>query len=273
MQITPVVKQLLIVNIIFFIGAQVLGEPIYDNLSLYFFENDKFHIWQLISHMFMHAPLPNIMHIAFNMFALYSFGSALEYFWGGEKFLFFYISCGIGAALFHMGINYYELNHILENAANLNLSNETLHQILNATISEGDRYRPDLFGNELQVILEKAGKINLLNQESYNALFEAARLVQVPMVGASGAIYGLLVAFAFMMPNAELALMFIPIPIKAKYFVPALLLIDLFLGLKGNSIFGGGTGIAHFAHIGGAVVGFLMMYYWKKNDMNKHRWN
>ena len=86
-----------------------------------------------------------------------------------------------------------------------------------------------------------------------------------PAVGASGAIYGLLVAFAFMVPNAELALMFIPIPIKAKYFVPGLLLVDLVLGVSGNSIFGGASGIAHFAHIGGALVGFLMMWYWKKN--------
>jgi membrane associated rhomboid family serine protease len=94
-----------------------------------------------------------------------------------------------------------------------------------------------------------------------------------PAVGASGAIYGLLVAFAFMVPNAELALMFIPIPIKAKYFVPGLLVVDLILGVSGQSIFGGASGIAHFAHIGGALVGFLMMWYWKKNQFTGNRWN
>jgi membrane associated rhomboid family serine protease len=92
-----------------------------------------------------------------------------------------------------------------------------------------------------------------------------------PTVGASGAIYGLLVAFAFMFPNAELALMFIPVPIKAKYFVPAIVLLDLFSGVTGYSIFGGG--IAHFAHVGGAAVGFLMMRYWKKNQFNNNRWD
>jgi membrane associated rhomboid family serine protease len=99
-------------------------------------------------------------------------------------------------------------------------------------------------------------------------------LSKVPVVGASGAIYGLLVAFAFMFPMAELGIMFIPIPIKAKYFVPGLLVIDLFLGFNGQSIFGAGsTGVAHFAHIGGAITGFIMMWYWKKNQFKHNRWN
>jgi membrane associated rhomboid family serine protease len=93
-------------------------------------------------------------------------------------------------------------------------------------------------------------------------------------LGASGAIYGLLVAFAFMFPNAELMMMFIPVPIKAKYFVPVIVAIDLYMGLQGSSLFGGsGSGVAHFAHVGGAVVGFLMMWYWKKNQFNNNRWD
>ena len=116
--------------------------------------------------------------------------------------------------------------------------------------------------------------MDLANQVNFNALLEAAQSVQVRMLGASGAVYGLLVAFAFMFPNAELAFMFIPIPIKAKYFVPGIIAMDLFLGLKGNSIFGsGGTGIAHFAHIGGALIGFIMMWYWKQNQFSNNRWN
>jgi rhomboid family protein len=269
MQITPTVKQLLIINILFFIGSQLV-EPAEIYFSLYSYQSDNFKFWQLLTHMFMHG---NIMHIFFNMFALYSFGSVLEHFWGAKRFLFFYISCGLGAALMQMGINYLELQYLLEGASQLNLSDVTLHEILNATVSQGNFYRADLFEADIRPILEQAGKLSLLDQSSFDALFESAKVVRVPMVGASGAIYGLLVAFAFMTPNAELALMFIPIPIKAKYFVPGLLCIDLFLGLKGNSIFGGGTGVAHFAHIGGAIVGFLMMWYWKKNSMNKHRWN
>lgn len=266
MQITPVVKQLLIINIIVFIGSWALGPQIFTTLSLYFFENDKFQFWQIITYMFMHG---GVMHIAFNMFALYSFGSALEYFWGGEKFLFFYISCGIGAALLHMGINYYELQQILDQLSSLNFSKEDLHILLNADYKTLFDTNGQMIAGKVKAILDNAN----CSQEQFNTLAQAVGIVQSPMVGASGAIYGLLVAFAFMVPNAELALLFIPVPIKAKYFVPGLLLLDLFLGLKGNSIFGGGTGIAHFAHIGGALVGFLMMWYWKKTSFNNNRWN
>ena len=270
MNITPVVKQLLIINILFFIGSQLV--PVAETyFALFSYQSYNFRFWQPITHMFMHG---NIMHIVFNLFALYSFGSALEHFWGGKKFLFFYISCGLGAALLQMLINYLELQHLLEGVSYLNLSDNTLYEILNSTISDKNFYRPDLFGNELKSILENVGKLNLLNQECFDSLYKSAQNVQIPMVGASGAIYGLLVAFAYMFPNAELALMFIPIPIKAKYFVPGLLLVDLFLGFKGQSIFGAGsTGIAHFAHIGGALTGFLMMWYWKKEQFRNNRWN
>ncbi len=104
MNITPVVKQLLIINIIFYIGTMMVGDAAYKILSLYYFESPNFEFWQPLTHMFMHG---NLMHILFNMFALYSFGSALEHMWGGKKFLFFYISCGIGAAVLHTVVNYY----------------------------------------------------------------------------------------------------------------------------------------------------------------------
>jgi membrane associated rhomboid family serine protease len=251
MNITPTVKQLLIINILFYIGSMVVGEPAYKLLSMYFFESPDFHFWQLFTHMFMHAPLPNIMHIAFNMFALYSFGSALEHFWGGKKFLFFYISCGLGAALLHTGVNYY----FFENGINLLLDNGFQKIEILKVLSEGK------IDTRWQQVL------TISDYESFIGAYFGN------VVGASGAIYGLLVAFAFMFPNAELALMFIPIPIKAKYFVPALLLIDLYLGVSGGSLFGGSSGIAHFAHLGGALVGFVMMWFWKKNEFNKNRWN
>jgi membrane associated rhomboid family serine protease len=251
MNITPTVKQLLIINVLFYIGSMIVGEPAYKLLSMYFFESPDFHFWQVFTHMFMHAPLPNIMHIAFNMFALYSFGSALEHFWGGKKFVFFYISCGLGAALLHTGVNYY----FFENGINLLVENGYQKVEILKTLSEGK------FDTKWQ---------ELLTPSDFQA-FMGAYLGNV--VGASGAIYGLLVAFAFMFPNAELALMFIPIPIKAKYFVPGLLLIDLYLGVSGGSLFGGSSGIAHFAHLGGALVGYLMMWYWKKNQFDNHRWN
>lgn len=269
MNITPVVKQLLIINILFFIGSQIVPVS-YDYFALYYPESNNFRIWQLFTHMFMHAPLPNFSHILFNMFGLYSFGSALEHFWGGKKFLFFYISCGLGAALLHSLVNYFEIHSLLSEVANLNLSASEMKQVLNADYSALFDEKGKMIGSEINTILEKAH----CTQQQFNAIAQASNITKSTVVGASGALYGLLVAFAFMFPNAGLGLLFIPVPIKAKYFVPGLLAIDLFLGFKGQSIFGAGsTGIAHFAHVGGAITGFLIMWYWKRTQFNKNRWN
>ena len=241
---TNTVKQLLLLNILFFVGSYFVPQAT-DLLALHYFESDKFQLWQPLSHMFMHG---NLMHIFFNMFALVSFGSALEQFWGPKKFLFFYFSCGIGAALVHSGVNYYYFHDGLNTLITIGFQKAEIFKILN----EGK------FMTSWQAVLSPS---------TFDAMISAL----TPTVGASGAIYGLLVAFAFMFPNAELALMFIPVPIKAKYFVPAIVLLDLFSGVTGYSIFGGG--IAHFAHVGGAAVGFLMMWYWKKNQFNNNRWD
>ena len=246
MPMTDMVKHLLIINIIFFVGSFLVPEAT-EILALHYFESDKFRLWQPITHMFMHGGL---MHIFFNMFALVSFGSALEHFWGGKKFLFFYFSCGIGAALAHSGVNYYYF-----------------HDGLNLLVENG---------------VQKAEIINTLSQGMYNKGWEeiipvssVKNMIEAYVgaaVGASGAVYGLLVAFAFMFPNAELMMMFIPVPVKAKYFVPVIVLLDLFSGVTGISLFGGGN-IAHFAHVGGALIGFIMMWYWKKNQFDKNRWD
>ncbi len=247
MKITEAVKQLLIVNIIFYVGSVFVPATL-DFLALYYFESPKFQFWQPLSHMFMHGGL---MHLFFNMFALYSFGSALEHFWGSKKFIFFYLSCGLGAAALHTGVNYYLVH---EGVSSLVQNGFDKQEVL-SIMSEG-KYIP-----QWKDILGENAFMNMVS--AYNT----------PAVGASGAIYGLLVAFAFMFPNAELALMFIPVPVKAKYFVPAILGIDLYLGINGGSIFGGSTGVAHFAHLGGALMGYLMMWYWKKNQFKSNRWD
>lgn len=248
MRMTETVKQLLIINIIFFIGSQIVAMA-YPMFSLYYPESSNFRIWQPITSMFMHA---NLMHIAFNMFALISFGSALEHFWGAKKFVFFYISCGLGAALLHTGFNYLQYQQALAVLHEAHIPNDVI-----ATILKEGKYSDKI--------------AEMVPKSTIEQLYFA---YNTPSLGASGAIYGLLTAFAFMFPMAELGIMFIPIPIKAKYFVPGLIAVDLFLGFRGSSLFGsGGTGIAHFAHIGGALTGFLMMWYWKKNQFNKNRWN
>jgi membrane associated rhomboid family serine protease len=269
MRMTDTVKQLLIINIIFFVGSQFVANA-YPLLSLYYPENPNFRIWQPLTSMFMHAPMPNLMHIVFNMFALVSFGAALEHYWGAKKFIFFYISCGLGAVALHTSVNYIQIQYTLEQLSSLNFSKSDIHILLSTDYSGVFDDKGQMLASKVKTILDNAH----CTQEQFNILSSAVQTFQSTSLGASGAIYGLLTAFAFMFPNAELGLMFIPIPIKAKYFVPGIIAIDLFLGFKGSSLFGsGGTGIAHFAHIGGALTGFLMMWYWKKNQFNRNRWD
>ena len=144
MNLTPVVKQLLILNIIFFIGSQIV--PIsYDLFSLYYPENDKFQYWQLLTHVFMHAKMPNLMHIVFNMMGLVMFGSPLEHFWGGKKFLFFYISCGLGAALIQLGVTYYEVHTILDSLSELKLTTGEIHSLLNMNLFQKHILKAPIF--------------------------------------------------------------------------------------------------------------------------------
>jgi membrane associated rhomboid family serine protease len=265
-KMTDMVKHLLIINIIFFVVSIVLPNS-NDLLVMHYIESDKFQFWQPLTSMFMHA---GPMHIFFNMFALVSFGSALEQMWGSNKFLFFYISCGFGATLLHVGIDYFEVHNILGSISHLNLTSSEIHTLLNLDYSSLFDTDGVMKEGDVKTILDRVNA----NQEDFNYILEAFSKTRSVLLGASGAIYGLLVAFAFLYPNAALGIMFIPIPIKAKYFVPGVLVIDLFLGLKGNALFGnGGTGIAHFAHLGGALVGFLMMWFWKKNQFDKNRWD
>ena len=246
-RLTETVKHLIIINVIFFIGSQFY-EMIYDWFSLFYFESPRFQLWQPISHLFMHG---GFSHILFNMFGLFMFGSPLEAQWGKKKFLFFYFSAGLGAALIHSLVNYYHFHVGFDALLSLGASETEIWNLVNETLTQGS-YRD---------IPEIGSDVSKNFFTSFNT----------PAVGASGAIYGVLVAFGLMYPNAELMLIFLPIPIKAKYFIPAIILMDLFSGLTGVSLFG--QGIAHWAHIGGALFGFIMAWYWKKNSFNDRRWN
>lgn len=221
-----------------------MGLNLQEWLALYFPKNEHFGIWQFVSHMFMHG---GFAHILFNMYALWAFGTPLENMWGRNKFLFFYFSAGIGAGLIYTAVNYYQFNNIYQDLVQLGMNAESIQNILNT-----GQYNSDI----LSVIPEKK-------------LSEFYQIYHTPAVGASGAIYGVLVAFGMSYPNAKLALIFFPVPIAAKYFIPVLIALDLFSGVTGFSLFGGG--IAHFAHVGGAIIGFIMMQYWKKNQFK--RWN
>jgi len=242
-KISETIKALIIINVIFFIGSALLGDAAIKLFALFFFENPNFQVWQPLTHMFMHD---GIMHIAFNMYGLWAFGSPLEQMWGRKKFLFFYFSAGFGAALIHTFANYYQVQSATELLLNAGMS---LADITNLLVT-GQSSSPFLSSIPMETI-----------QSAYDSF-------NSPALGASGAVYGVLVAFGMMFPNAELMLIFFPVPIKAKYFIPLLLVGDLVFGISGAA-----TGIAHFAHLGGAFFGFIMAYYWKKNSFDSHRWN
>ncbi|MEZ4817074.1 MAG: rhomboid family intramembrane serine protease [Flavobacteriaceae bacterium] len=246
-RITETVKVLIICNVLFFAGTLLSGEIVYRLFSLFYFENPNFQVWQPVTHMFMHG---GIMHIVFNMYALWAFGSPLEARWGRNRFLFFYFSAGLGAALIHSLVAYYGVHSVMNELLNGGWSQAEIQNFL---------------------INGKGGSVSILETVSRESIDKMAAAFNTPAVGASGAIYGVLVAFGMMYPNVELMLIFFPVPIKAKYFIPVLLLLDLFSGLTGFSVFG--QNIANWAHLGGALFGFIMAYYWKKNSFNDHRWN
>ena len=243
-RITEIVKHLLIINIIFFFASSVLGEIMYDLFAMHYPNNPNFFIWQPITHMFMHGDLT---HIMFNMFGLWMFGTPLEQMWGKQKFIFFYISAGLGAVLLQTII--YHIDVV------------SVNQILSEYgLSKG----------EINLFYE-TGKLNtsLIQSIGEDRLFSGIQSFKALMVGASGALYGILVAFAMLFPNVQLMLLFPPIPVRTKYLVPILILFDLFFGFTSYSV----GPIAHFAHIGGAITGFIMMWYWKKNNFNNKRWD
>lgn len=242
-RMSETIKVLIVVNVLFLVGSMTLGDTAYKLFALYYFENPDFQIWQIVTHMFMHGGL---FHILFNMYALWAFGTPLEMRWGRGKFLFFYFSAGLGAALIHSLANYYFVQEGVNALMGAGLNHDQIMEIFST-------------GRYDTRILSSVPKETI--QSAYDAF-------NTPAVGASGAVYGVLVAFGMMFPNIELMLIFLPIPIKAKYFIPGLILMDLFFGITGSSF-----GIAHWAHIGGALFGFIMAYYWKKNSFDQHRWN
>ncbi|WP_375239879.1 rhomboid family intramembrane serine protease [Aurantibacter sp.] len=248
MRITETVKHLLIINIIFFAGAQLIGggELFYDLFALYFPENDAFKPWQIVTHMFMHGGL---MHLVFNMFALWMFGSTVEARLGRNKFLFVYFSAGLGAILFQVGYNYFDFTGIMND---LIVSGFTKSNIIEMITTNK--------------VSDSVSPIQL------SGLQDAFSIYNGSMVGASGCLMGILVAFGMLNPNAELMMLFLPIPIKAKYFIPGIILLDVISAFSGQSFFSP-SNTAYLAHVGGAVVGFIIMWYWKKNSFNSFRIN
>ncbi|MCF8378881.1 MAG: rhomboid family intramembrane serine protease [Bacteroidales bacterium] len=231
----PVVKNLLIINVLMFLGLyafdSAFGIDLNRVLGLFYFKSPFFQPYQIVTHMFMHGSLG---HLFFNMFALWMFGRVLEQVWGSKRFLIYYFVTGLGAAFLHMMVNFI---------------------VLAPAISQVT----ELFGIES---FNETNIRQLLN--TGNALAQKVGVgLWVPTVGASGAVFGLLLAFGMLFPNTQLMLLFPPIPIRAKYFVIGYGAIELYLGLTQP-----GSNVAHFAHLGGMLFGFLLLKYWKTNSSN-----
>ena len=238
------VKHLLIINSIFFLATLVIGDFTYDLFALHYYDSPKFKYWQIITHMFMHG---DFSHILFNMIGLWMFGTPIEQIWGKNKFIFFYLSTGLGAAALQMILYNFQIYQANELFVNLNTDKSIISEF----------YVSSRLPSNI---------INSLDVRSLQSAFSAFNSV---LVGASGALYGVLVAFAMLFPNTHLMLLFPPIPIKAKFLVPILIAADVFFGFSSYSI----GPIAHFAHVGGALTGFIMFQYWKKNQFNNNRWD
>ncbi len=249
-RLTDTVKSLLIINILFFFGTQFIGDFAYKYFALWFPEHPNFEYWQIITHMFMHG---GFSHILFNMFALFIFGSVLEQYLGQNRFIFLYLTAGLGAAGLQILFSYLNYNEAVNTYIEAGYSLSEIKEII--------AYTEDV-GNKIRISSDIPRSVTEQLVSSYIT----------PMVGASGAIFGVLAAFAVVYPNMPLFIIFIPIPIKAKYLIGGYFLLNVYSALSGNTILGP-SNTAYWAHIGGAVIGFITMWYWKKNEMNNNRWN
>jgi membrane associated rhomboid family serine protease len=270
----PVVKNIIIINVILFVITWITTDYLnndfmWRHFALYSVKSPFFEPHQLVTHIFMHA---NFGHIFFNMFGVYMFGRILEQLWGSKKMLIFYTVTGLGAAAIHLLVNYIQMNHLVNMVQQFNdhpsylLFNEIATKYGKRTgfYSEMMQFMQQWFYKPDDMSFVDGAK-QFLNAIVYgnpqNPVIGFGQL-NTPTVGASGAVFGLLIAFAMVFPEAELMLIFLPIPIKAKYFVPIYALLELFFGVANFSW----DNMAHFAHLGGALFGFLLVKWWKRNQ-------
>ncbi len=280
--LTPVVKNLLIINVVIFAAIFLLPylgfntNLLADYLALHYPTSDRFHPIQLVSHFFVHGGLT---HIFFNMFGLVMFGPLLEARYGGKRFLILYLVAAAGAVALHFGYTWYQLNHLedllyaFQQEPTLAHFNAFFNPIdtKGLNMDNGVKVSTVVANIQNEIVLGKGDPAQTL-RDGVGMMQEYIDFkTSVPMVGASGALYGVVAAFAILYPDFKLMLIFLPIPIKARYFVPVLLAVDLFLGIMEFSW----DPIAHFAHLGGALAGGLLAYIWYKRDppAGAQRWD
>ncbi|MFD2248247.1 rhomboid family intramembrane serine protease [Pontibacter ruber] len=247
------VRNLLIINVVVFI----LQDNLFDSrqFALYHFGSEYFRPVQLFTHMFMHG---NWAHLFSNMFSLFIFGPLLERFWGPQRFLAFYLITGLGASLLYSGVRAYELNQIGSEAT----------QYIESPTPMGfytymEEHYPGGFDKRFAIEYQRNPDSEAYIEESKKAVrYVYDRAFNTPLLGASGAVFGILMAFGMLFPNLELFLLFLPIPIKAKYFVLFYGAYELYAGFNRVP----GDNVAHFAHLGGMLFAYILVKMWQKND-------
>lgn len=239
-RIPPVTKNLLLVNILVWAVCAInpaIGASLDAHLALHYFESPDFNAIQLFTYMFMHS---SFIHVFFNMFLLWMFGSVIERALGAKRFLIYYLSCGIGAALIQEGVFAIML------------------------MKYHNMFTPEQYDEIVRIGCRYMHNHQTFADPTFAAINE---LVNTPTVGASGAIFGILLAFGMLFPNQPIYMMFIPIPIKAKWMVLGFGVLELFFGISGMV-----PGVAHWAHLGGMIFGVFMILYWKKRGDLNDRW-
>lgn len=241
--IPPITRNLIIINVVvYLISNLIFSQELYFYLSGYFPLSPFFKSWQIITHMFMHAQMGDgigLMHIIFNMFTLYSFGPILEQSLGDKKYLILYFLSGLGAYFLFNIWNFIEYQQIYSQLNAIGFD-------IKSYVDNPQNYLHSIRGTISIKDSELLGKLNSI-------MFGR-------MVGASGAIFGVIAAFATLYPDSKIGIMFIPVPVKVKYLLPIIIIGSIYLGISGNS-----GGVAHLAHVGGALVGFILAKIWKKH--------
>jgi membrane associated rhomboid family serine protease len=255
--LTPAVKSLLLINVIVFLAGMFLKIDFISIFGLRFFLAESFAPYQIITHMFVHGGWG---HLFSNMFALFIFGSTLERFWGSQRFVIFYLVTGLGASMLYSGINFIEINQV--NQARIAYVASPNPDDFNQFVADhGKGYYNQLY-DFINYFDENPNDAGIIKQSKayVNQIYQF--ISSIPMVGASGAIFGILMAFGMLFPNTELMLLFFPVPIKAKYFVLFYGAYELYAGIQRAT----GDNVAHFAHLGGMLFAFLLIKYWRGTD-------
>lgn len=245
-----VIKNLLIINGLVYLAQITVGDKLVDLFALHYWNSDLFKPHQIVTHLFMHG---SFGHLFMNMFTLWMFGSTLENLWGPKRFLIFYMVCGLGAALCHMGVLTYE---------NINITKD-----IHAFLEDPSQTNFSILQRKYDLVV---GQYELVNYPSSPDQLQDAKVFlqqfleryrDTATLGASGAVYGILFAFGYLFPNSLIFLYFL-FPVKAKYFVGVLILLELFSGIQNSA----GDNVAHFAHLGGVLFSFLLLKIWNSRN-------